>query len=109
MKTPLALFTAACLLASCSRSGTTIANDDSVFTGNAPVTTERVFTEYPVSDKALPQEVRLAFQSRYQSPQNVQWVLMTRDGNYKADFFIGKIKWQAVFAPDGRLVSEWHQ
>ena len=109
MKTPLTLITAICLLASCSRSGTTIANDDSVFDNSPVASTERISTEYPISEKALPQPVRIAFQTRYSSPQNVQWAYMTSDGNYKVDFFIGKIKWQAIFAPDGTLVTEWHQ
>jgi len=110
MKTLFALTIAICLMTSCSRSGTTIANDDSVFdNGNTPVaTTERIYTEYPISEKSVPQPVRDAFYARYSSPQNVQWVYVSTDGTYKVSFFIGKIKWESVYAPDGTLISESH-
>jgi hypothetical protein len=111
MKTLFALIVAACMLASCSRSGSTIANDDSVFDNTAKTpaaTADRFNGEYAVTEKQLPQEVKTAFYTRYPDAQSVQWALIVNDGNYKADFFILKIKWQAVFAPDGTLLSESH-
>ncbi len=110
MKTPLTIFALALALASCSRSGTTIANDDSAINGQLTpaATTTRFNGEYPVTEKALPQEVKTAFYRRYPDAQSAQWVLVMKDGTYKVDFFILKIKWQAIFTPDGALISEEH-
>lgn len=109
MKTLLALLTFACVLASCSRTGSTIANDDSVINDRIQQTTaaEKYAGGYPISEKSLPAAVRDAFYARYSGVASIQWQLMP-DGTYKADFFIGKIKWQAVYAADGTLLHEEH-
>jgi len=35
----------------------------------------------------------------------VHWKLLS-DGSYKAEFFIGSVKWQAIFTASGTLVKE---
>lgn len=99
------------MFAACSRSGTTIANDDSAINDklNPAAATDRAVTEYSISEKALPAEVRTAFFRRYPDAQSRQWAIILSDGNYKADFFILKIKWTAIFEPNGVLVHEEHQ
>jgi hypothetical protein len=109
MKTLLALLTITCMLASCSRTGSTIANDDSAINDRMAQTAsaEKFTGGYPISEKSLPAAVRTAFYDRYTGANNTQWQLLP-DGTYRADFFIGKIKWLAIYAADGTLVHEEH-
>jgi hypothetical protein len=109
MKKLLPILTVAFMIVSCSRSGTTVANDDSTINNQLanPGSGERRVSDIPVTEKEVPVEVTTAFYSRYSYPQNVQW-LWLRDGNYRVDFFIGKTKWMAIYAPDGRLLYEEH-
>lgn len=104
MKKLLALFTVACVFASCSRSGTTIANDDSAIESVVTAADARILN-LPITEKDLPIEVSTAFQTRYPGATNVQWRI-NPDKTYLVYFFIRKIRWQAVFTPDGRLLSE---
>lgn len=114
MKALPALLTVAAFMVSCSRSGTTIANDDSVI--HAQVSAVKAanagkvlpqLSAYPITEKDLTDEVRTAFYNRYPGAQNTRWLLLS-DGNYQADFFIGKIRWKVIYEPDGTLVHEEH-
>jgi hypothetical protein len=44
--------------------------------------------------------------AHYTGVSGVQWKLTS--GNYKAWFFIGSVKWEATFSPDGTLLLEEH-
>jgi hypothetical protein len=109
MKTFLTILAVAFTLASCSRSGTTIANDDSAVNSQLQSSENklRLPEEYPVTEKELPAEVRIDFYNRYPGANNTQWYLLA-DGTYKAVFFQGKIKWTAIYAADGTLIHEEH-
>ncbi|HEY6915980.1 MAG TPA: hypothetical protein VI413_14980 [Paludibacter sp.] len=56
---------------------------------------------------SVPSAVLSAFSTRYPSATQVQWKLLS-DGTYKAEFFIGSVKWQAIFTASGTLVKEQH-
>lgn len=110
MKTLLTIFTVALILVSCSRSGSTIANDDSAVNNAIQQNSEnklRVPQDFPVIEKELPTEVRMDFYSRYTGANNAQWYRLA-DGTYKVVFFLGKIKWTSIYAPDGTLLHEEH-
>lgn len=57
-----------------------------------------------INAAAVPAAVRTAFASRYPNATAIQWKL--RNGQYKAEFFIGTIKWQAIFSPTGTLLKQ---
>lgn len=110
MKTLLTILTVAFTLASCSRSGSTIANDDSAVNGQIQKSSDeklRVPENIPVTEKEVPLEVRSDFYNRYPAAINIQWYKMA-DGTYKVDFFQEKIKWMAVYNADGTLIHEEH-
>lgn len=56
---------------------------------------------------SVPALVQAAFNSRYANASRVQWKKLS-DGNYKAEFFRGAVKWQATFTPNGTLLKEEH-
>jgi len=56
---------------------------------------------------SVPSSVLSAFNTRYPSATQVQWKLLS-DGTYKAEFFVGSVKWQAIFTASGTLVKEQH-
>lgn len=109
MKKLLSLLAAAALFASCSRTGSTIASDDSVIGEQLrqSAQNEKMTGGYPLPEKSLPQPVREAFQQRYPGASNTAWCLLA-DGTYKAMFFTGKIKWTSIYAADGTLLHEEH-
>ncbi|HLO82096.1 MAG TPA: hypothetical protein VK166_14105 [Chitinophagaceae bacterium] len=55
----------------------------------------------------VPSAVLAAFNTRYPDATNIQWKKLS-DGNYKAEFYRGGVKWQAIFTPAGSLVKEEH-
>jgi hypothetical protein len=110
MKTLLTILTVAFALASCSRSGSTIANDDSAVNSQLQKTSEerlKIPENIPVTEKEVPLEVRTDFYSRYTAAINILWYRLP-DGTYKVEFFQGKIKWMAIYKADGTLVHEEH-
>lgn len=56
---------------------------------------------------SVPSAVSTAFAARYSDATKVQWKLLS-NGNYKAEFYRGTVKWQAIFTPAGVLVKEEH-
>jgi major membrane immunogen (membrane-anchored lipoprotein) len=52
----------------------------------------------------LPAAVQDAFNSRYPGATNIEWKM--KDGNYKAQFFLGAVRWEAIFTPSGTLVKQ---
>lgn len=109
MKLPLTILAVAITLASCSRTGSTIANDDSAVNAQIQASQEklRIPENLPVTEKEVPIEVRTDFYNRYPGAINKQWYKMA-DGTFKADFFQGKIKWMVIYGSDGRLIHEEH-
>ncbi|MGB8194368.1 MAG: hypothetical protein WCF67_20725 [Chitinophagaceae bacterium] len=107
MKTALTFLAVVCMLASCSRSGTTLASDDTAVNSQIQKTVadSRYPTNYPISEKELTVEVRTDFYSRYFGGHNTEWYRLA-DGTFKALFFLGKTKWQVIYTPDGRVLSE---
>jgi len=55
----------------------------------------------------VPTAVRSAFAARYANATAVQWKKLS-DGTYKAEFFRGSVKWQAIFSASGTLMKEEH-
>jgi hypothetical protein len=55
----------------------------------------------------IPAAVLAAFNARYANASNIQWKLLS-NGNFKAEFFRGSVKWQAIFTTSGNLVKEEH-
>jgi hypothetical protein len=49
--------------------------------------------------------VRTDFYNRYSDAHNIEWYRLA-DGTFKALFFLGKTKWQVIYAPDGAVLSE---
>ncbi len=56
---------------------------------------------------SIPSAVSAAFNARYPDGQRIEWKKLS-DGNFKAEFFRGAVKWQAIFTPTGNLVKEEH-
>jgi major membrane immunogen (membrane-anchored lipoprotein) len=52
----------------------------------------------------LPAAVLNAFNTRYPGATNIEWKM--KNGNYKVQFYIGTVKWEAIFTPTGSLVKE---
>jgi hypothetical protein len=61
-----------------------------------------------VSASTVPAAVTSTFNARYTDAKQIQWK-QTSDGNFKAEFFRGSVKWQATFTPTGTLVKEEHK
>lgn len=61
-----------------------------------------------VNASTVPAAVTSAFTARYPDAAQIQWKKLS-DGNYKAEFFRGAVKWQAIFTPAGTLVKEEHK
>ena len=57
-----------------------------------------------IAAASVPAAVKSAFTSRYPGATNIQWKL--KNGQYKVEFFIGAVKWQAIFAPNGSLLKQ---
>lgn len=57
---------------------------------------------------SVPPAVLSTFNARYPDATTVEWKKQS-DGNYKAEFYRGSIKWQAIFTPAGVLVKEEHK
>lgn len=54
---------------------------------------------------SVPLAVLSAFNARYPDATRVEWKKLT-DGNFKAEFFRGSVRWQAIFTAAGNLVKE---
>jgi len=46
-----------------------------------------------------------AFNTRYPDATRIEWKKLS-DGNFKAEFFRGSVRWQAIFTAAGNLVKE---
>ena len=57
--------------------------------------------------RSVPAAVLATFNSLYPDAANIQWKLLNT-GNYKAEFFRGSVRWQAIFTPTGTLVKQEH-
>ena len=55
-----------------------------------------------------PDAVLSAFNARYPDATRIEWKQLP-DGNIKAEFFRGAVKWQAIFTASGTLVKEEHK
>lgn len=56
---------------------------------------------------SIPAAVQAAFNTRYPNATSIQWKRLS-NGNYKAEFMRGTVRWQAIFTPAGVLVKEEH-
>ena len=56
---------------------------------------------------SVPAVVLSAFHSRYPDAKNIEWKKLS-DGNFRAEFLRGTVKWEATFTPGGILVKEEH-
>jgi hypothetical protein len=56
---------------------------------------------------SVPDAVLSVFNARYTDAANIEWKLLS-NGNYKAEFFRGSVKWQTTFTPSGTIVKEEH-
>jgi hypothetical protein len=56
---------------------------------------------------AVPSAVLNAFKTRYPKATKIEWKKLS-NGNYKAEFYIGTVRWQAIFTPTGTLVKQEH-
>ncbi len=56
---------------------------------------------------SVPADILSAFNARYADAVKIEWKLLS-EGNYKAEFFRGAVKWQATFSPTGSLLKEEH-
>ena len=56
---------------------------------------------------SVPTAVLTVFNARYPNATRIEWKKLG-DGNYKAEFFRGSVKWQVIFTPSGVLVKEEH-
>ena len=54
---------------------------------------------------SIPLAVLSAFNNRYPDASRIEWKKLA-DGNFKAEFFRGTVRWQAIFTPSGTLVKE---
>ncbi|HWJ89754.1 MAG TPA: hypothetical protein VNR87_01505 [Flavisolibacter sp.] len=61
-----------------------------------------------VNAATVPAAVLAAFNARYPDAMRIEWKKQS-DGTFKAEFFRGTVKWQAIFTADGRLIKEEHQ
>ncbi len=59
-----------------------------------------------IAASAVPAAVISVFNSRYTGVSGVQWKLI--NSNYKAQFFIGSVKWETTFSASGTLLLEEH-
>lgn len=57
-----------------------------------------------IAASAVPTAVRNAFNTRYPGATRAEWKL--KNGQYKVEFFIGTVRWQAIFTPNGTLVKQ---
>lgn len=57
-----------------------------------------------VKDKDVPQSVKSAFESLFPGASDVDWKM--KNGNYKADFDMGRTDYIAELTPSGELVSK---
>jgi hypothetical protein len=71
--------------------------DDAAARGRSTGVEDRITT--------APEAVLSAFNARYSGATNIQWKKLS-NGNYKAQFFLGSVKWEAIFTPAGSLVKE---
>jgi hypothetical protein len=55
-----------------------------------------------------PDAVLSAFNARYPDATRIEWKQLP-NGNIKAEFFRGAVKWQAIFTTNGTLVKEEHK
>lgn len=55
-----------------------------------------------------PDPVLSAFNARYPDATRIEWKQLP-NGNIKAEFFRGAVKWQAIFTTGGSLVKEEHK
>lgn len=56
---------------------------------------------------SVPAAVLTAFNNLYPDATRIQWKKLS-DGNFKAEFYRGAVKWQAIFTPAGKLVKQEH-
>jgi len=56
---------------------------------------------------SVPMSVLSVFNNRYPDATRIEWKKLA-DGNYKAEFFRGSVKWQVIFTPSGNVVKEEH-
>jgi hypothetical protein len=56
----------------------------------------------------VPAVVMTAFNTRYADATNTEWKKLS-DGNFKAQFFRGAVKWEVIFSPTGVVVKEEHK
>ncbi len=57
------------------------------------------------NNNSVPMAVLSAFNTRYPDATRIEWKKLS-DGNFKAEFFRGSVKWQAIFTAAGTLVKE---
>lgn len=89
---------ASALMTSCSKDNPLV---DAAARGNGSSTG----VEDNVKVVNLPAAVQDAFNSRYSGATNIEWKVLS-NGNYKAQFFLGGVRWEAIFTPTGTLVKQ---
>lgn len=60
-----------------------------------------------INTLSVPAPVLSAFVARYPDASKIEWKKLS-DGNFRAEFFRGAVKWQAIFTMSGTLVKEEH-
>ena len=60
-----------------------------------------------VPSTTVPAAVMSAFKTRFPNATRIEWKKQS-DGNFKVEFFIGAVKYQAIYKPNGSLVKLEH-
>ena len=60
-----------------------------------------------INASTVPAAVTSVFAARYPDASRIEW--KSDNGNYKAEFFRGSVKWQATFSASGTLLKEEHK
>ncbi len=57
-----------------------------------------------ISASSVPSAVRNAFKTRFPTATRIEWKRLS-DGNYKVQFNLGTVRWEAIYKPNGTLVK----
>ncbi len=93
----VAILISAALMTSCSK-------EDSAIDAAARGSNSTGAVEDNIKSVDVPSAVLNAFNSRYPGATNIEWKI--KKGNYKAQFFLGTVRWEAIFTPAGALVKQ---
>jgi major membrane immunogen (membrane-anchored lipoprotein) len=92
-----AILISASLMTSCSK-------DDIASDAAARGSSSSSAVEDNIKVTNLPAAVSSAFNARFPGATNIEWKM--KNGNYKVQFFLGTVRWEAIFTPTGTLVKQ---